>query len=325
MHMSSLTLPVPDVLASGSTPLERHLHGLEQIAKAGGPAVPETALAFTAWIAELDAMIGARLIDRDEWLQSWRSFMTNHLPQTVGAMALLKPHGYAGDFEVIDAIYHSRVAGEAAQRPWDEFFHQQAAPVAVRNRKSYFQRTTSSAWKSVTARGDQRLRVLNIASGPGRDMHEWLTANPAALVQFDCVELDAKAIAFASDLCANHASRIRFHRANALRFRPQDLYHLCWSSGLFDYLSDGLFVRVLRTLLKHTLPGGEVVIGNFGSYNPSRAYMELLGDWKLIHRGPEHLRQLALEAGARPEEITVGREPACVNLFLHLLKSGSAE
>ncbi len=323
--MSSSILPLSGGVASGSTPLQRHLVGLQQIAKAGGPSVPETALAFTAWIAELDVMIGAGLIDRDEWLQSWRSFMTNHLPQTVGAMALLKPHGYAGDFEVIDAIYHSRLAGEVNQRPWDEFFHQQAAPVAVRNRKSYFQRTTSSALHVAVARGDQTLRVLNIASGPGRDMHEWLTANPAAPVQFDCVELDSNAIAFASDLCADHASRIRFHRANALRFRPQDLYHLCWSSGLFDYLSDGLFVRVLRTLIKHTLPGGEVVIGNFGSYNPSRPYMELLGDWKLIHRGPEHLRQLALEAGARPEDITVGREPACVNLFLHLRKSGSPQ
>jgi hypothetical protein len=57
--MSFSTLPLPVGLASGSTPLQRHLAGLEQIAKAGGPAVPDAALAFTAWIAELDAMIGA--------------------------------------------------------------------------------------------------------------------------------------------------------------------------------------------------------------------------------------------------------------------------
>ncbi len=292
---------------------------LKQFVDLGGPS-PSRAVAFTAWVAELQGLIQTGTVNRDEWNCEWKAFTMRCLNETMGARALLKPHGYAGDFEIIDAIYHSRVSEDPGQKNWDTYFHAQAAPTAVRNRKIYFQRTITNAVVSAACFDEEMPRILNIASGPGRDMHEWLCANPGLPMLFDCVELDPNAIAFASNLCAQHADRVRFHRANALRFRPQDMYHLAWSSGLFDYLNDSLFVRVLKSLLNHVLPGGEVVIGNFGSYNPSRAYMELLGDWNLIHRSPEHLRELALAAGGDEKNIRIGREPACVNLFLHVSK-----
>lgn len=304
--------------AAGS-PLARHLQGLHQLAAAGGP-VGDRAIVFSAWVAELADMIEKGHIDREHWLSEWRRIVTLAQPHTMGAMALLKPHGYAGDFEIIEAIYNSRVADRPAERVWDEYFHTQAAPIAVRNRKSYFQKTVSSAMLAASNAGVDDVRVLNVASGPGRDMAEWLGNNALVPVRFDCVEMDSNAISFATEACQSHLDRVRFHRANALRFRTEDRFNLCWSSGLFDYLSDSLFVRLLRTMLSHTCPGGEVVIGNFGPFNPSRHYMELLGDWILEHRSPEHLRELALDAGAAEQDISVGREPACVNLFLHVRK-----
>ena len=300
-------------------PLERHMQWLHQLAATGGPDDTST-VAFTAWIAELSDMVAAGRVERSEWSDAWKLFNLRLLPQAMSTKAFLKSHGYAGDFEIIDAIYTQHKAADLKQQRWDDYFHAQAAPRAVRNRKGYFQRMATNAAVAATRLGDCAPRILNVASGLGRDMMEWLTDNPNTPVRFECVELDANAIAYASELCAKHLERIQFHRANALRFHPKDNYHLVWSSGLFDYLGDSLFVRLLRRLLSHTLPCGEVVIGNFGSYNPSRAYMELLGDWNLIHRGPEHLRELALEAGAAEHDITIGREPACVNLFLHVRK-----
>jgi extracellular factor (EF) 3-hydroxypalmitic acid methyl ester biosynthesis protein len=61
-----------------------------------------------------------------------------------------------------------------------------------------------------------------------------------------------------------------------------------------------------------------VVVGNFSDHNPSRDYMELLGDWVLRHRTHDHLRELALEAGASADSIEVQWEPEGVNLFLHI-------
>ena len=51
---------------------------------------------------------------------------------------MLKPRGYHGDFEIIDAIYMERINPHPALEKWDRYFHAQAAPQAVRNRKAYF-------------------------------------------------------------------------------------------------------------------------------------------------------------------------------------------
>lgn len=65
--------------------------------------------------------------------------------------------------------------------------------------------------------------------------------------------------------------------------------------------------------------GREIVIGNFNeAHNPSRDYMEVLGDWHLIHRTEAQLLQLARDAGFEESEIYVSRMPDNVILYLHI-------
>lgn len=244
----------------------------------------------------------------------WKNWSYEHLDGSVQHMVVAKPHGYHGDFEIIDRMYCETVSGEVHLARWDKYFYDLSAPRAVRNRKKYFHQLLSSA---VTALAPGSVSVLNVASGPGRDVREWFESRPEAQVKFDCVELDPKAIAHATQLCLPWQEFVRFHQANALRFKTDERFHIIWSAGLFDYLSDNLFVRLLRSFLKHCLPGGEIVIGNFGEYNPSRLYMEL-GGWKLFHRSAEQLLSLAQQAGVPVERARIGIEPEGVNLFLHI-------
>jgi extracellular factor (EF) 3-hydroxypalmitic acid methyl ester biosynthesis protein len=46
--------------------------------------------------------------------------------------------------------------------------------------------------------------------------------------------------------------------------------------------------------------------------------MEVIGDWKLIHRNPEQLIRLGRTAKFDSADIQVRQEPDGVNLFLHL-------
>jgi hypothetical protein len=69
---------------------------------------------------------------------------------------------------------------------------------------------------------------------------------------------------------------------------------------------------------RHVASGRELVIGNFSTLNPTRAYMEVFGDWKLQHRSMESLHSLAIAIGADPLGIRVGHESEGVNLFLHI-------
>jgi hypothetical protein len=87
---------------------------------------------------------------------------------------------------------------------------------------------------------------------------------------------------------------------------------------LFDYFDDKAFVSLLKKLLNFLVDDGELVIGNFSDENDTRGYMEIVGDWNLHYRSEAKLRNLALQCGVEESQITIGREPECVNLFLHI-------
>ena len=233
--------------------------------------------------------------------------------ETMQGFAFQKPHGYPGDYEIMDRIYLEWKSENENLVKWDEFFHFQKAPMAVRNRKQCFLEMLASFSKK-----RKEVRVLNVGSGPGRDMLEFFQDNPDANVYFDCVDFDKDAIKYASRLCSSYLDRISFVNKNAFRFSPVRSYDVIWSAGLFDYLNDKQFVFLLRKLHLCLNPDGELFIGNFSIENPSRKYMELFGKWYLVHRSRQQLFGLATDAGIDSWNVQVFSEPLGVNLFLHV-------
>ncbi len=84
---------------------------------------------------------------------------------------------------------------------------------------------------------------------------------------------------------------------------------------------DNRFVRLLKRYVCFLEENGEMAIGNFSTGNPTRNYMEIVGDWHLNHRSADKIITLARACGVDPKDIRVGQEPEGVNLFLHI-KSG---
>jgi SAM-dependent methyltransferase len=231
---------------------------------------------------------------------------------TLQGMALRKPHGYAGDFEMIEKIYANCVSPDPALQKWDLYFHHQAAPKAVRNRKVYFTQLLEAL--------PPGSRVLNLGVGPGRDMHDYFRSCPSPDVHIECIDVDRHAIDYAKAVNASYADHLTFHQTNIFRYAPNSTskYDLIWAAGLFDYFDDATFVALGRRFLPHLEPHGKMVIGNFSTSNPTRAYMELIGNWCLRHRTTEELKLLAVAMGANEERVRVESEPEGVNLFLHL-------
>lgn len=284
------------------------------LARQGGPE-PHDYAALNRLIRQTGDEIRAGIASAEEVKQTIDRLTDIHFSGTLQAAARRKTRGYSGDFEIIDAIYGTQVTRDPDLRRWDLFFQAQAAPCAVRNRKAHFLRLLADLPQSPDG---NRLRVLNVGSGPGRDLREWFLSQPTVPVFFDCVEMDAQAIDHASRLCRPFLQHIEFYHENVLRYVPSRGYDLAWSAGLFDYLNDRVFVRLLKALLAVVRPGGRVVVGNFSEFNPSRDYMEIFGDWHLQHRSAEHLTALARQAGAAPAQCTVSWEPEGVNLFLEI-------
>ena len=289
--------------------LKKQLLLLDELQSQGGPR-PEQDTELSNVITNVHAAFKADVISTED-LDEIRRHM-NFTPETMQGFAYLKPNGYAGCFEIIDRIYQEYHAENPKLYNWDRYWQGHPAAQAVRNRKDYFIKLVHLALER-----RQSLSILNLASGPCRDICELFEIAPDLPITIHCVEQDERAIAHAVKLCEPFKDKITFHKANVLRFSTHEKFDLIWSSGLFDYLSDGLFAKLLRKMAKHIKPDGEIVVGNFSPMNPSLAYMELF-DWILIHRSPEELYRLAVEAGFSVDNIEVQSEELAINLFLHL-------
>lgn len=229
--------------------------------------------------------------------------------------AYLKPYGYAGDFSVIDKMYLKTTSEKPMLTNWDLFYHQHAAAAAVRNRKTFFKNILTQQ----VAKSDYPCQVLDVASGPCRDLLEFMEEQKNAAVHFDCVEADIKAILHATEINAKHLPKINFYNQNIFRFRTEKKYDIIWSAGLFDYFDDKTFTKLVSRLIQYVKPGGELIIGNFAVGNPTEGYMELFLDWYLYHRSPEQLIGLAQAAGIDDiSRIRVDQEDAGVNLFMRI-------
>lgn len=242
-----------------------------------------------------------------------KSFGEECLEKTLHGHSLTRPYGYAGDFMIIDKIYREHITEDKRFEKWDIFWSSLAACNAVRNRKDYFIRTLTSRLLN-----NNQLQLLNVASGPARDLFELYAQIQPEQLNTVCIEADDRAIAYAKELNKEHLNRIEFINKNIFRYRADQQYDIVWSAGLFDYFNDDIFVKLLSRFVSWTKPGGEVIIGNFSTENPSRNLMELFGDWYLEHRSHDHLVNLAMQAGIQRDAIYVGEEAEGVNLFLHI-------
>jgi SAM-dependent methyltransferase len=225
--------------------------------------------------------------------------------ETMQGHACLKPRGYDGDYLIIDKIYTHRTSQDPVFAKWDRFFHSGDAPIAVRNRKTYF----IDKLKGLGPKSS----VLNLASGPCRDLLEYFEGFDMKL-KVDCVDLDPEAIAYGKALLGDRQDT-RFYNENIFRFRPSVKYDLIWSAGLFDYLTEKQFRLLLRRLSNFVNPGGKIVIGNFNNNVQSKDYMEF-GNWILNYRSSEEL--LAYASEISNSRVSVESEPLNVNLFLNI-------
>lgn len=295
--------------------MKHHIAFVKDLVAKGGPDSSEYQ-EFTDWLETVNQEIKDGTLS-EEGLQLLRDIMGEAISiLTLQGFVFNKPHGYPGDYEIIEKIYQEHTSNDPELRKWDLFFQLQKAPMAVRNRKKYFLDLLGGLESLNPA--DIGKRVLNIASGPARDLFDFFSHNTDSCMVFDNVEFDPLAISYAKNLCKDFLKNIEFLHTNAFDFTTNKKYHLIWSAGLFDYLNDKKFIFLLNHIAPLLETDGELVVGNFSTNNPTQAYMEVIGDWRLNHRTPEQLISLAKSCNFKDSDIRVGQEPEGVNLFLHL-------
>ncbi|MBI5123548.1 class I SAM-dependent methyltransferase [Candidatus Roizmanbacteria bacterium] len=223
-----------------------------------------------------------------------------------------KPFGHPGDFKIIDDIYKNQPSTVGFDGLWDHYFQQMTASQATRQRKEDIRKIIFDFVKN---RKNQDIRIMNLGSGPAREIKELLEADTDNLfsnVIFDCYDFEIRAINYAKQLL-NSPNNVNFLQKNVVRLAlkrdikkeiPRD-YDLIYSAGLFDYFDERVAARLVGNLKKLLKRNGVMVIANFGDkYNNSSAgLMEWATNWYLIYRTEEEFRKVFLDAGFSSENL----------------------
>lgn len=283
---------------------------IEEMIQAGGPEEHEyddvTKVCNSLWNRSMTIKEEADFYEAIKPLFSLDSML---------GFSFLKPHGYAGDHELIDRIYQEWHSSDYFYHKWDKYYHYLDAPQAVRNRKDYLKDQILKIPSS-----EESPIVLNLASGPCTDLYEYFSENPDTNVKFDCLDLDPNALEYGAAVCDGYHNNIEFIHKNAFRYSTPKKYNLIWSAGLFDYFNDKLFTRLVNRMYDKLAKNGELVVGNFSPVNSSRGVQEVVCQWYLHHRDEKELLELALKAGVPKNKISINSEETGINLFMHMVK-----
>lgn len=240
--------------------------------------------------------------------------------------ARTKPRGYAGDFELLHKICTNYRCDHPLGRLFDRFFQEQAAPQAVRNRTAIVADGICVALQKAGTTN----RIVSIGSGPAADLSQTLDQLSSSTLrgaELFLLDIDPNALDFAR---AQLEPRLRGAKLELLQqnlFRIARRKQAAWSGasiiscvGLFDYLEDDDAAVLLKAMWSWLAPGGTLLAFNFSPNNPSRAYMEWIGNWYLIYRSREELAKLAAIAELPGECFEIAAEPLGVNLYLRAEK-----
>lgn len=199
------------------------------------------------------------------------------------------------------------------------FFTDSRAGKAVRNRADYLANKIEIMSQKI-----ERPKILSVASGPAREIQKLFLEKHefAARCEIHLLDQDAEALKFSQrdilEICRQKKVKpdIHFHNLAIKNIISDGLpitgFDLIYSAGLFDYFTDPVAQFVANRLYSALNNGGNLIIGNFNTNNPTQFVMEALGDWYLIYRNEENLKELFSRVTSK---LQIESEKEGINLF----------
>ncbi len=239
--------------------------------------------------------------------------------------ALFKPHGYAGDFAVIEYIYDNKVSSTGAGYCADKAFLDVNTSVAVRARKNMMKKILTSYAKE-TAGSEQK--ILNIACGSCREIREMFQENNFGndiKLQFTLVDQDKQALDFSEKVFENAPEGVgyEFIQKSVYKYvkNPDEYssmknkFDMVYTLGLADYILEEPLQKLILFLYDCVKPGGKLIIAHKDSRNHLPLMADWWADWKFHIRDEPEVLEMVKGSGIKNYEMTVERETEANMIF----------
>lgn len=250
-----------------------------------------------------------------------------------------KPLGYAGDYEMVNMMLRDPLEGSSVFAKIINFWFISAPPCeAHRNRIQHLIRRLGEETERAAGEG-RKLRVLDMACGPAKEVQEFLIHNPLCeKAEFELLDFNDETLEYTGKTIAE--IKRRFHRSTAVQTvkksvnnilkesfktpvpKPEKPYDFIYCAGLFDYLEDRICRRLLDYFYGLLAPQGLLLATNVTPENPIINIMESVVEWHLIYRNEKGM--MDLKPDSVPEvACKVERDPTGVNIFFDIRKPES--
>lgn len=233
------------------------------------------------------------------------------------------PHGYPGDWEIIEHIMDTENKSEPDTWAW--YLEQSALHLPIVRQHREKVRWQADAICDALRQVPGPARVLSLATGGGRDLWSVRTQVRHCGPEFVLNDWDAHALALAEQRIRGVTRSCWTIQGNALQvarqLRGEKPFHLVLAGGLFDYLPDKAASLLIRMVTNWLLqPGGRFVLTNIESGNPFRPLMEYMADWHLIERSETDILRLCAEAGIPEGRVEMDRDATRLTLLVSIVK-----
>jgi hypothetical protein len=236
------------------------------------------------------------------------------------------PRGYAGDFLAINMVVDRDERAEPGTLGGILGRYALGITIAEQHREKL---RIQAGMIRETCRRVRGARIVSVACGSARDMEQGQdeireSGARVTLVDFDQGALDdalGRLHAVRDQLMPVLSDVRRLPRLMRALTEAGGRADLVYAGGLFDYLPEGIVRRVLKPLADDLLAeGGTLMFTNIAPGNPWKAWMETMGNWRLIERTEEEMGALLLHTGLEGQRLE--RDPSGLAWIARARKAG---
>jgi len=238
----------------------------------------------------------------------------------------LKPHGFPGDFVIVENMYEGNTKSLGLGYVYDVIFLNTQLCQGLRNRKDYMKQVIVNF---LGQKQSEEVVLFNVGCGGSRELREISIPNEGEGLAVYLMDFDKKAIKFSMEQLV---PKIPKAELIPLNIDARELYSqpkgknkikpcdLIYSIGLFDYLPDRVLIKLLQSLVSFLKENGLLIFAHkdYTFYNPRIA--DWFCDWKYYPRTQQDFKGILEKIKVKNDQVSFSREKDGYIFFVEIKK-----